>query len=469
MPGSVGAIRDLSRRSASGRTSPVPGLPWREKSRTDLSRVQSNHRITRMRPGRPNSTLLAGLLLTAALPAAADPSPVAAPALAPASATADAAITLTPEEAVWVRELDLMTAGIAKTGQVPGFAVAFVSNGRVLRATGHGVRHAWTRQPVGPDTVFRLASVSKGFAGTLAALLVHDGVLQFDDKVQDHVPALVLKDANATGNLRVEDLLSHRLGLPKHTFDPLLEQNASYFDLVPKFGEVTPICSAGDCYSYQNVAFSLIGEVVYSVTGDFYTHQIEKRLFHPLEMTSATFGKEALEASVDFAAPHVRSKRGWVPLSAKPTYYRVPPAAGVNASINDMSKWLLAQLGHRPDVIPETVLAEAHKPRVQTPQETTNSPWRRERVADAQYALGWRVFDYSGHPLVFHAGAVQGYRAMVGLLPDKDIGIAILWCNESAVPAGLMPRMLDEVLGLPKRDWMDLARFQPRAKQTKRR
>ncbi|MBK8286116.1 MAG: beta-lactamase family protein [Ahniella sp.] len=415
-------------------------------------------------PLRLTQALLACLITLPAWSA-----PVAAP---PAAATAPASAELpqlSPEEAVWVRELDLMTAGIAKTGQVPGFAVAFVSNGRVLRATGHGVRHAWTRQPVGPDTVFRLASVSKGFAGTLAALLVNDGVLQLDDKVQDRVPALVLKDANATGALRVEDLLSHRLGLPKHTFDPLLEQNASYFDLVPKLGEVTPICQAGDCYSYQNVAFSLIGEVVYSVTGDFYTHQIEKRLFHPLDMTTATFGKEALEASPDYAVPHVRSKNGSVPLSAKPTYYRVPPAAGVNASINDMSKWLLAQLGHRPDVVPESVLAEAHRPRVQTPQETTNSPWRRERVGDAQYALGWRVFDYSGHPLVFHAGAVQGYRAMVGLLPDQDVGIAILWCNESAVPAGLMPRMLDEVLGLPKHDWMDLARFQPRAKPAKRR
>jgi len=415
-----------------------------------------------------------GLLLAAAsLAVAADPGPVAAQSMVSASGSTPTAVgtvlELSPEEAVWVRELDLMTSGVNRTGQVPGFAVALVSKGRVLRADGFGVRHAWTRQPVGPNTVFRLASVSKGFASTLAALLVHDGVLHFDDKVQDHVPALVLKDAEAAGSIKVEDLLSHRLGLPKHTFDPLLEQNTTYFDLVPKFSEVTPVCSAGDCYSYQNVAFSLIGEVVYSVTGDFYTHQIEKRLFHPLDMTTATFGKEALEASADYAVPHVRSKRGSVPLSAKPTYYRVPPAAGVNASINDMSKWLLAQLGHAPEVLPLEVLTEVHKARVSTPQELSSSPWRRERIVDAQYALGWRVFDYSGHPLVFHAGAVQGYRAMVGLLPEQDVGIAILWCNESALPAGMMPRLLDEVLGLPKRDWMDLARYQPKPKPAKRR
>lgn len=378
-------------------------------------------------------------------------------------------LTGSDQEAIWVRELDLLTEGIQKTGQVPGFAVALVSRGQVLRAQGYGVRHAWTRQPVGPDTVFRLASVSKGFAATLAGLLVNDGVLNLADPVQDHVPALVLKDANASLSLRVEDLLSHRLGLPTHTFDPLLEQNETYYDLVPKLGNVTPICAAGDCYAYQNVAFSLIGEVVYSVTGDFYTHQVEKRIFHPLSMDTATFGKEALEASADYAAPHVRGRSGWVPLSAKPNYYRVPPAAGVNASINDMSKWLLAQLGHHPEVIPEPVLEEIHRARVLTPTEVSSSPWRRARVSAAEYALGWRVFDYSGHRLVFHAGAVQGYRAMVGLLPDEDVGIAILWCNESALPAGLMPRMLDEVLGLPERDWLELAKYQPRAKTRKRR
>ncbi|WP_146151999.1 serine hydrolase domain-containing protein [Ahniella affigens] len=382
---------------------------------------------------------------------------------------AEIPLSSSDQEANWVRDLDLMSEGIQKTGQVPGFAVALVSRGQVLRAQGYGVRHAWTRQPVGPNTVFRLASVSKGFAATLTGLLVNDGVLTLADPVQDHVPALVLKDANASLSLRVEDLLSHRLGLPTHTFDPLLEQNETYYELVPKLSDVTLTCPAGDCYAYQNVAFSLIGEVVYSVTGDFYTHQVEKRIFHPLGMDTATFGKEALEASADYAAPHVRGRNGWVPLSAKPNYYRVPPAAGVNASITDMSKWLLAQLGHDPTVIPQSVLDEIHRARVLTPTEVSSSPWRRARVSAAEYALGWRVFDYSGHRLVFHAGAVQGYRAMVGLLPDQDVGIAILWCSESALPAGMMPRMLDEILGLPERDWLELAKYQPRAKSRKRR
>jgi beta-lactamase class C len=81
-------------------------------------------------------------------------------------------------------------------------------------------------------------------------------------------------------------------------------------------------------------------------------------------------------------------------------------------------------------------------------------------VRSAGYALGWRVFDYAGSRLVFHAGAVQGYRAMVGLLPEHGFGVAVLWNSNSGVPAGLLPRILDRQLKLIGPDWLDLQRLQ---------
>jgi beta-lactamase class C len=60
---------------------------------------------------------------------------------------------------------------------------------------------------------------------------------------------------------------------------------------------------------------------------------------------------------------------------------------------------------------------------------------------------------------VFHAGAVQGYRAMVGFLPEHGFGIAMLWNCESGVPGGLLPTTLDRYLGLPRHDWLELHRL----------
>src|SRR5690606_328205 len=207
---------------------------------------------------------------------------------------------------------------------------------------------------------------------------------------------------------------SHRVGLPFHAYDRELEANQPYPLLVAKLEEAPISCAPGDCYAYQNVAFSLIGDMVFAGTGSFYSYQVERRIFHPLGMYSATFGRDALEASARWARPHVRGRRGWVAVRPKETYYRIPPAAGVNASIRDLALWLQAQLGRRPDVISPAVLDSVQSELVETPFETRGSPWRRERLNSAHYGLGWRVFDYAGERMVYHAGAVQGYRAMLG-------------------------------------------------------
>ncbi len=371
------------------------------------------------------------------------------------------------QETLLAAEMDRLARGVMRTGQVPGMAWVMVSNGKVIDARGYGFADVRTGTKVSRETVFRVASLSKAFASALSSLLVDQGVLEWSDRVQDMVPAFLLKDQDGAGRLRIDELLSHRVGLPHNTYDRQLESEEPYPMLVEKLGDIAPLCSVGDCYAYQNVAFSLIGDVVFAATGDFFTHQVEKRLFHPLGMHTATYGREALMGNRSFALPHVGRAGQWRSLVPKETYYRVPPAAGVNASVNDLGEWLLAQLGHRPDVLSPELLALMHAPQVATPAEMSSSPWRRSRVRTAAYALGWRVFDYSGHDMVFHAGAVQGYRAMLGLLPGADFGIAVVWNGEGGVPGGLYPTMMDQRLGLPAHDWLQLSKFKPRPPRKK--
>jgi beta-lactamase class C len=107
-------------------------------------------------------------------------------------------------------------------------------------------------------------------------------------------------------------------------------------------------------------------------------------------------------------------------------------------------------------VLPSDVLEELHAPVVATPHEIRGSGWRRQRLRSASYGLGWRVMDYAGERLIFHAGAVQGYRGMLGMLPDRGFGFAVIWNSESGVPAGLLPVALDRFLGLPVVDWLEL-------------
>jgi beta-lactamase class C len=404
---------------------------------------------------RPRKLLLSLLMATAAysvVASVASQAPNAAPLSTPAP------LQVPVDEATAARavsEVDALAKAIIERG-VPGLAVAVVHGDRTRLARGYGRTGGAGGERIDEHTVFRIASLSKGFAGTLAGLLVEDGALRWDMPLDQQLPTFQLADAAGSTRLTVRDALAHRFGLKYHTYDRDLEGDTPYPLLAARLSQAPLLCAPGECFGYQNVAFSLIGDVVFAVTGDFYTRQVEQRLFAPLGMDSATFGRDGLEGSERWARPHVRAGRGWTAVRPRENYYRVPPAAGINASISDMAIWAKAQLGHRPDVLSPAMLADLHTPLVQTPDQVAGSPWRRARLRDAHYGTGWRVFDYDGEPLVYHAGAVQGYRGMIGVLPRRDVAIVVLWNSESALPSGLMPTFFDRVLGLPDGGWVDL-------------
>ena len=389
----------------------------------------------------------------------ADPahaSQTAALAGVPATQSRRTSNSLSASPTLDVRAFEAMAEEMVAGGRIPGLAVAIVQNGRVLSARGYGVTDASRNGlPVDAHTVFRLASLSKSFAGAVTGILVNDGVLRWDSKLVDYVPDFRLSQPDAAQQVTVADLLSHRVGLTRNAFDRDLEGNADFHTLTNKLASAPMTCAPGQCYAYQNVAFSLIGDIVFATTGQFYSETVTRRIFKPLGMHDASYGLDGIEASARWAKPHVRGGGGWVSLMPKPSYYRVAPAAGVNASISDMAQWLLAQTGHRPDVLPAPLLATLHQSLIDTPSEMRGASWRKTRLSSAGYALGWRSFEYAGHEVAFHGGAVQGYRGAMALLPDQDVGIAILWNSESALPSGLLPTILDSALGIIGGQWLD--------------
>lgn len=435
---------------------------------------------------RPRPRLIASALIALTLPLAAfsiarspapeTPEPVDSAATHKAAAASRApapTAAARPPAPPLPEDFDL--AGIESLAEqltwgnrVPGMAMSIVHGGRILSARGYGVTDISRPEAVDAHTVFRLASLSKAFAGTVTGLLVEEGSLRWDSRIVDFVPEFRLSTPQATEALTVADVLSHRVGLPFNAYDRDIEGNADYHTLTRRLATTSLTCLPGDCYAYQNVAFSLVGDAVFAATGQFYEQAVERRILKPLGMNDASLGLHGIMASTRWARPHVRSRNGWASLDPKPTYYRVAPAAGVNASASDMAQWLLANTGHRPDVLSAPLLATLHAPRVRTPGEL-RAGWRRERLRDASYGLGWRVLDYQGHRVIFHAGAVQGYRGLVALVPEKDFGVAIMWNGENSLPSGLLPVVVDRALGLPHDNrWLDVSPLSPDLLQAQR-
>ena len=158
---------------------------------------------------------------------------------------------------------------------------------------------------------------------------------------------------------------------------------------------------------------------------------IEQRIFKPLDMTTASVGFAAFINNPNHAEPHARRNGRWKTVAVQPNYYRAAPAAGVNASILDMSKWLQAQLGSRPEVLSSDLLGTLSIPRVKTRREVHRKQWQ-SILSDAHYGLGWRIYRVSDEQLIYHGGWVSGFRADVAFSLQHDIGIVVLLNAESS-------------------------------------
>ena len=341
-----------------------------------------------------------------------------------------------------------------------GLAVAIIDKGELALLKTYGETEVNGGDKVGPDTVFRLASVSKGFATTLVGQLHAEGQIDWNDRVTEHAPSFRLRSSASTRRVRVADIASHQTGLPSYAYDKDLEAGVSMSHLLAKTGRTAPVCPPRDCYRYQNITFSLLGDVVEKADGGELGDIADERLFEPLGMETASVGLAELLNSPSWAKPHRRrGKRGayyWQTMTPNEAYYRVPAAGGFNASIWDMAQWVRAQLGHEPGVIAPEVLERIHTPVVSTPSERNKARYLRSRVRQAEYALGWRVYDYLGEELVYHAGGVAGYRAFVALLPEHDFGVVAMWNSANSKGWRIMPTVVDAYLGVEPRDWLDV-------------
>lgn len=337
-------------------------------------------------------------------------------------------------------------AKILREQSIPGAAYVIVQNGEIkaLETFGHTEKNG--KQEITPTTVFRLASVSKPFAATVTAQLALEGKVNLQAPVTQFIPDFALKNTDQAQHIKVHHLLSHSSGLLPNTYDNLLHENWSMNKIVKRFDRLSPICKPAKCYGYQNILYGFLQDVVESSQPQSYATVLDQRIFSPLKMDQASVGYQAFLTENNSAQPHIlmsrkpvgrkgadgkrRMKYSWKRVKVNSDFYKVPAAAGVNASITDMAKWLSANMGYNPTVLSPELLDRVTTPFIRTKKDLKRRYWR-EFLTDAHYGYGWRIYSIDNHDLIYHGGWVQGFRADIGYMPDLDIGFAILMNAES--------------------------------------
>lgn len=320
---------------------------------------------------------------------------------------------------------------------VPGGAFAIVHHDQILQLGTFGHTDLGRGRAVDVNTRFRIASLSKGFSGVLAASLADERRFTLEAPITVFAPDFRIRQKARP--LTVEDVLGQRSGYIRNAYDNLLEAGISRAEILPRFRTLEPLCAPGKCYSYQNNIFSLVEDVIDHTLDVSFSRALHQRIFSPLGMAGASVGYQGLVSVENHARPHLKTSSGWRGVEPKTTYYQVPSAAGINAGILDMAQWLIALLGHRPDTISPGVVAEVLEPRVRTANELSNRNWR-DVLQNAWYGLGWRIYQLPDQRLALHGGWVAGYRAEIAFSRDLDLGLVIL-TNAETRAVGLLNRM----------------------------
>lgn len=330
------------------------------------------------------------------------------------------------------------------SGEVVGAGVSIVIGDSIIISEGFGTKSVKGSDRVDKETVFRLGSLSKGFAGVLTASLKNEGLLDWKDGISDYIPNFQLGDSGNTQKITLANILSHSSGAPYHSFTNLVEAGVPLKDIAGRFKVVAPISKPGAMYSYQNAMFALCGEVIRQKTGQDLKSALTERLFKPLGMHSISMDHATLVSSQNRAIPHRNRGKGWKPQKLKNNYYNAIAAGGINASAIDMAKWMRFLLGHNPEIMAKPALQEAFTPFIEI---KGNSKYyqRWPGHLKSYYGFGWRIHEYVDQrtqetkTMVHHGGTVNDFRNEIALFPDEDFGICVLLNTHSKIGARVIP------------------------------
>jgi hypothetical protein len=210
-------------------------------------------------------------------------------------------------------------------------------------------------------------------------------------------------------------------------------------------------------YQYNNLTVMTMGYLEGKLSGLGWEGCVRQKIFVPLGMSGSSFSVRDIEKSANHALPYEWKKER----VEKVPFHNIDaigPAGSINASVEEMSHYLALQLGdgkyEGKQIVSEANLREMHGPQtaIPDPPPQVSLPG----LGHFSYGLAWVVTSYRGRNLVWHNGGIDGFYALLSMLPDEHMGVVVL----TNLPHGHTPEVLaysvyDTLLGLDPLPWLD--------------
>ena len=303
-------------------------------------------------------------------------------------------------------KVDQWVEAARRARQIPGLSIAVVRNGKVVHARGYGLANVELQVPATAATVYQSGSVGKQFTATLIMMLVEEGKVGLDESVRKYLP----NAPETWQGITVRRLLTHTSGLGDYPDSMDYHRDYTMADLLAMVYRSPLEFPTGTKWRYSNLAYLTLGELIRTVSGQFYGDLLAERIFRPLGMGTRIISEPDI---VPNRAAGYRLVQGalknqdWV----SPTLNTTADGA-LYLTVLDLAKWDLA----------------LHTERL-LKRSSLDQMWTPVKLADGSthgYGFGWSIGAVNGHRIVEHGGSWQGFLAHIARYPDDQLAVAVL-------------------------------------------
>lgn len=337
--------------------------------------------------------------------------------------------------------IDFLSAWIesqmAYKGQ-PGISVGIVYDQELIWAKGFGFADLESKKQATPETIYRIASITKLFTSTAILHLRDAGKLQLDDPIVKHLPWFKVQSKHSySPPILIRHLITHTSGLPRESAHPYWSTAdfPTYEQVRESLPELELTIPTETKWKYSNLAVSLAGEVVSTVSGISYEEYVEQNVFGPLGMENS-FIRTIDPANPDLAAGYGRrlpdNSRAMRPFG---DCKGISPAANMASNVEDLAKFAMLQFRDKPagddQILSGHTLREMHSVHWLDP--------------DWQFGWGWgfKVTRVKGKTYIGHGGSLMGYRTEIQLCPEDKIGVIILTNSDDGEPGFYVEKVFE--------------------------
>jgi D-alanyl-D-alanine carboxypeptidase len=318
---------------------------------------------------------------------------------------------------------DLIRSEMSKQ-HIPGLSLAVVRDGEVIKAKGYGLANVELDVLAKPETVYKIASVSKQFIASGIMLLAADGMLNVEDKICNYLEGA----PDTWKDITIRHLLTHTSGIPREApgFDPYkLKPDA---DVIKTCYPLPLRFTPGEKWEYCNAGYFILGEIIHKVSGKPWAEFLNERVFGPAEMSS-TRSTSSTDLVANRAAGYDWTGGTW---KNAEQYIAVRPSGAFLSTALDMAKWDAA-------LYTDKVLKNSIRDQMWTPVLLNSGNTH-------PYGYGWSVDRVNGHKEIHHGGALPGFRSEFARFVDDKLTVVVLANCSSANADGIVKRVAEMFL-----------------------